>query len=338
MCSLNYQGENARRGGGENTDLKKFTVFSNISKLEMCDLATHGSEIMTVCNEIYDESSPTNWLVLGYVKNSDTIEVRDFGEDGLDGFIPSLAEDTLVLYGFVKVKVDQVDQPKYIYIIYIGEAAPIARKAIAAQHSVAIEKLFKVSHLTFHARCEQDIEKASVLKRLEDHVKKFSNSRKVASVHPPSSPVGTLYKKPQIIPGKTSSLKEKFERQPSPTSYKRREEEKVQELLKESAAYPSRVPEVFEQPSRQDPDDQVRHSEEGYVEQSASPVSCTKENKYTATVLYDYQAADEEELTLVPGAILYGITALDENWWYGYDETGRAGARFPAEYVQLYES
>ncbi|XP_030290807.1 drebrin-like protein A isoform X3 [Sparus aurata] len=68
----------------------------------------------------------------------------------------------------------------------------------------------------------------------------------------------------------------------------------------------------------------------------------TAEDNYTgssgqdirARALYDYQAADDTEITFDPGDIITGIDMLDEGWWRGTGPDGHFGM-FPANYVEL---
>ncbi|XP_035464099.2 drebrin-like protein B [Scophthalmus maximus] len=53
-----------------------------------------------------------------------------------------------------------------------------------------------------------------------------------------------------------------------------------------------------------------------------------------AKAVYDYQAADNTEITFDPEDIITGIEMLDEGWWRGYGPDGHYGM-FPANYVEL---
>jgi cortactin len=53
----------------------------------------------------------------------------------------------------------------------------------------------------------------------------------------------------------------------------------------------------------------------------------------TATALYDYQAADFDEISFDPEDIITNIEMIDEGWWRGQCK-GKVGL-FPANYVQL---
>ncbi|XP_072917892.1 drebrin-like b isoform X5 [Hemitrygon akajei] len=53
-----------------------------------------------------------------------------------------------------------------------------------------------------------------------------------------------------------------------------------------------------------------------------------------ARALYDYQAADETEISFDPDDIITNIEQIDEGWWRGYAANGSFGM-FPANYVEL---
>ncbi|CAN9513407.1 unnamed protein product [Ophioblennius macclurei] len=53
-----------------------------------------------------------------------------------------------------------------------------------------------------------------------------------------------------------------------------------------------------------------------------------------ARALYDYQAADDTEISFDPDEIITGIEMIDEGWWRGYGPDGHFGM-FPANYVEL---
>lgn len=54
----------------------------------------------------------------------------------------------------------------------------------------------------------------------------------------------------------------------------------------------------------------------------------------SARALYDYQAADDTEITFDPDDIITQIDMVDEGWWRGYGPGGHYGM-FPANYVEL---
>ncbi|KAH8019335.1 hypothetical protein HPB51_019166 [Rhipicephalus microplus] len=55
-----------------------------------------------------------------------------------------------------------------------------------------------------------------------------------------------------------------------------------------------------------------------------------------ARALYDYQAADDTEISFDPDDIITHIEQIDEGWWQGLGPDGTYGL-FPANYVELIE-
>lgn len=53
-----------------------------------------------------------------------------------------------------------------------------------------------------------------------------------------------------------------------------------------------------------------------------------------ARAIYDYQAADDTEITFDPDDIITGIEMIDDGWWRGVGPDGHYGM-FPSNYVEL---
>ncbi|XP_042586175.1 drebrin-like protein B isoform X7 [Cyprinus carpio] len=93
------------------------------------------------------------------------------------------------------------------------------------------------------------------------------------------------------------------------------------------------------------PVEQKQPQYEAVVEEDAiyeDPALAEEQNTYETTgdrgvcarALYDYQAADDTEISFDPDDIITGIEMIDEGWWRGYAPDGRFGM-FPANYVEL---
>ncbi|XP_029618768.1 drebrin-like protein B isoform X3 [Salmo trutta] len=77
------------------------------------------------------------------------------------------------------------------------------------------------------------------------------------------------------------------------------------------------------------------YEEPPQVEENTNEVAAKKTDRgLCARALYDYQAADETEISFDPDDILNGIEMIDEGWWRGYGPDGHFGM-FPANYVEL---
>ncbi|KAH6611658.1 hypothetical protein C7974DRAFT_446202 [Boeremia exigua] len=67
----------------------------------------------------------------------------------------------------------------------------------------------------------------------------------------------------------------------------------------------------------------------------AAPAAAPAAAGPTATAVYDYEAAEDNELSFPEGATITGVEFPDEDWWLG-NYNGASGL-FPANYVQLDE-
>ena len=63
----------------------------------------------------------------------------------------------------------------------------------------------------------------------------------------------------------------------------------------------------------------------------------TSEFGVCAMALYDYQAADETEISFDPGQLITHIDQIDPGWWQGLGPDGNYGL-FPANYVEVVDS
>ncbi|KAF1934885.1 hypothetical protein EJ02DRAFT_416616 [Clathrospora elynae] len=70
-------------------------------------------------------------------------------------------------------------------------------------------------------------------------------------------------------------------------------------------------------------------------EPAAAPLQSAGGSGPTATALYDYEAAEENELSFPEGATVTNLEFPDEDWWLG-SFNGHSGL-FPANYVELNE-
>ncbi|XP_041986594.1 drebrin-like protein isoform X2 [Aricia agestis] len=75
-------------------------------------------------------------------------------------------------------------------------------------------------------------------------------------------------------------------------------------------------------------------SPEGVDEEATIYEDLDDDPGLTARALYDYQAADESEITFDPGELITHIEQVDAGWWQGLGPRGTFGL-FPANYVEL---
>lgn len=75
-----------------------------------------------------------------------------------------------------------------------------------------------------------------------------------------------------------------------------------------------------------------RKLDEGTADALATPMAGK-----SAVALYDYEAAEDNEISLVEGQTITNIQQLDEGWWSGVTPDGKEGL-FPCAYIQLNEA
>uniref|UniRef100_A0A1E1XPV7 Putative cortactin n=1 Tax=Amblyomma sculptum TaxID=1581419 RepID=A0A1E1XPV7_AMBSC len=137
-------------------------------------------------------------------------------------------------------------------------------------------------------------------------------SAKPASVVAPAEPA-------EVLP---SARPASWELEPEPEP----EPEVVQEAPKKV------VPQIHHSPveSESSPESGPGEPLEEGIYEHLEPVSTEK--KMSAVALYDYQAADYDEISFDPDDIITDIETIDEGWWRGKCN-GKVGL-FPANYVQ----
>ncbi|XP_055619155.1 drebrin-like protein isoform X2 [Toxorhynchites rutilus septentrionalis] len=91
--------------------------------------------------------------------------------------------------------------------------------------------------------------------------------------------------------------------------------------VEESTAIGGAIPEVQAEPVE-------------FFDPNATIDLSDEDNMIRARALYDYQAADESEISFDPGDIITHIDQIDEGWWQGLAPDGTYGL-FPANYVEL---
>ncbi|KAG7490790.1 drebrin isoform X4 [Solea senegalensis] len=98
-----------------------------------------------------------------------------------------------------------------------------------------------------------------------------------------------------------------------------------QDQQKEEAPVVDNTP--VQEPAPEEPVQVEENNYEVATDESSAKTVC-------ARALYDYQAADDTEISFDPDDIITGIEMIDEGWWRGYDPNGHFGM-FPANYVEL---
>lgn len=114
------------------------------------------------------------------------------------------------------------------------------------------------------------------------------------------------------------------------------EEEEDDYIVHEEVEQPVRRLSSYELPEHTLEDIQEEPEELAEEEGATSPISAEQNHKgeIRARALYDYQAADETEISFDPDDIITHIDMIDSGWWQGMAPDGSYGL-FPANYVEI---
>ncbi|XP_028319386.1 drebrin-like protein [Gouania willdenowi] len=111
----------------------------------------------------------------------------------------------------------------------------------------------------------------------------------------------------------------------------REDEEWSDEFEDDDEAAPEQAPlysELHDTPTT------MTQPEEDIYETVITRQTTVEDRGVCARAVYDYQAADDTEITFDPDDIITHIEKLDEGWWRGFSPDGHYGM-FPANYVEL---
>jgi len=90
-------------------------------------------------------------------------------------------------------------------------------------------------------------------------------------------------------------------------------------------------------PAKVDKDEDAEEEAEVAAATSSSGSPNMESYGTCAVALYDYQAADETEISFDPGQIISHIDQIDPGWWQGLGPDGNYGL-FPANYVEVIDN
>ncbi|CAG8805390.1 12701_t:CDS:2, partial [Racocetra persica] len=77
--------------------------------------------------------------------------------------------------------------------------------------------------------------------------------------------------------------------------------------------------------------------EELLRQQELASAEATETQTLSARVIYPYDAAEDNEMSLIEGEIIVNISQIDDGWWQGESKDGSRYGLFPANYVESIE-
>ncbi|KAI9298524.1 putative drebrin family b, partial [Neoconidiobolus thromboides FSU 785] len=131
------------------------------------NLSTHSKDLKSAYQTVIDKSSDTDWALFEYEKGTNDLKVSGTGDGGLEE-ISEEFEDDKVLYAFVRVMDPNTNLPKFIFISWCGESAPVRRKGLLAAHLSDVQSFLKGYHIQINARDQSDVEPAQIMKKIDE--------------------------------------------------------------------------------------------------------------------------------------------------------------------------
>uniref|UniRef100_A0A672GTV8 Drebrin-like b n=1 Tax=Salarias fasciatus TaxID=181472 RepID=A0A672GTV8_SALFA len=302
------------------------------------NLSKNGPALTAAYKEVVDEKSDTNWALFTYEGNSNDIRLAEKGDGGLEELVEELNSGK-VMYAFCRVQDPNSGLPKYVLINWTGEGVKDARKGLCANHVSSIANFLKGAHVTINARAEEDVEPEAIMQKVAKASGANYSFHKEASSRfqdsGPQGPVGSVYQKTNAMSEIRKTNKDNFWAQAEKEEEKRRQEERRKADEERQKLEKERKDREAKETVQRDKRDKERASQ---IDQQNNSYEVTPEESTDrgtcARALYDYQAADDTEISFDPDEIITGIEMIDEGWWRGYGPDGHFGM-FPANYVEL---
>ncbi|CAE6408201.1 unnamed protein product [Rhizoctonia solani] len=128
-------------------------------------------EIATAYQDVRENKSDTNWLVLKYESaRSDKLKLEATGTGGLDELRESgQLGDSEVVYAYVRVAYandKESKREKFILISWIGPAAGVMRKAKVSVHLADVKNVLRQFSIEVSAREKDDLKEEPIVTRL----------------------------------------------------------------------------------------------------------------------------------------------------------------------------
>ncbi|KAF8507300.1 hypothetical protein BU17DRAFT_57574 [Hysterangium stoloniferum] len=149
-------------------------------------------EIATGYQSIVD-GTDIDWMLLTYDKGSNDLKVQGQGSGGLEELGEQFS-DGRIQYAFVRVEDPNTQLPKFVQINWCGDGVPETKKGLFHNHSSAVSRYLKGTHVVVNARNEGDVDPDLIMKRVRNASgSKYSVHGETARRAEPIAPVGTSY-------------------------------------------------------------------------------------------------------------------------------------------------
>ncbi|KAK9501941.1 hypothetical protein O3M35_012570 [Rhynocoris fuscipes] len=326
------------------------------------NLEKNREAILAAWKDVVDDKTATDWALFGYEGQTNTLQFVSKGDGGLEELKDELNSGK-IMYAFARVRDPKTSLPKCILINWQGEGAPMVRKGTCANHIRDVSNLLKGVHVTINARNDEEVDPDIIIEKVAKSTGSAYTFGQRIDIDRQTTPVGTTYQR--TIPKNEINIAERdkfWQKEEEEEKRRIAEERRIKEEKRIQAEKERQQREEAEQLIKmRNFDPRAMFEKNTCAGQMSSRSSSKDSNSISPSVeyiednflngneileyddlglraeaLYDYQAADETEISFDPGDIITHIDQIDAGWWQGLGPDGTFGL-FPANYVQLLE-
>ncbi|GFO14646.1 drebrin-like protein [Plakobranchus ocellatus] len=190
------------------------------------DLRKNKDALVKAYHQVLDDNDDTDWALFGYEGQNPVLKVVETGNGGVEEMSDDLNSGKM-LYAFCRVQDPNTSLNKYVLIHWTGEGVPENLKLKFTSHLRDVQGFLKGIHITYPARCEEDIDLDDILKKVaKSSGANYSFHKETAKPMDAPAPVGTDYKR--IIPSSDINMnnRDKFWAQAEKDEIQRQKQEK----------------------------------------------------------------------------------------------------------------
>jgi len=116
---------------------------------------------------VRSDTSPTNWMVMGYSGTKNDLHVYEQGTGGVDEFLSAMsAHPDEVIYGYLRVLYGENSRPKFLLVTLVPETLSGMAKAKANMHKPAVEAFVQYFHTYFNVSSVHEVTAAAIEDKL----------------------------------------------------------------------------------------------------------------------------------------------------------------------------
>ncbi|XP_056006125.1 drebrin-like protein B isoform X7 [Ostrea edulis] len=129
------------------------------------DLRKNKDALLKAYNDVVDDKSSTDWMVMGYEGQTAILKLVGSGDGGIEEMTEDL-NSSKIMYAYCKVLDPNTSLFKYVLINWQGEAAPESMKFKCTSHLRDVAAFLRGVHVTVNARTEEDVDSDDIIKKV----------------------------------------------------------------------------------------------------------------------------------------------------------------------------